>query len=92
VFFATHGVDSDDVPLIHEDSISHFLMVNVPSQKAPACSTEVAHEVRSPLKMVLTVTEAIVIQHEYNLVSLDELRKDCSAIGTTSTQRPEYTE
>ena len=90
MFFATHGVDSDDLPLIHEDFVSHLLMVNVPSRKAPACS-EVAHEVRPPVKMVVAVTEAIVIQHEYNLVSLDELRTDCSVIGATSSQRLEYT-
>ena len=49
------------------------------------------HEVRYPIKMVLTVTEAIGVQRERKLVSIDDLRADSSAIGATATQRLEYT-
>ena len=89
MFFAIHDIDSDDVPSTHEDVISHFLNGKCAGRKAPGCS-EVAHEVRSPVKMALSVTEAIVTQCKRNRVSLDELRTYCSAIGVTTTQRPEY--
>jgi len=40
--------------------------------------------------MALTVTEAIIVQCKRNQISLDDLRTCCSAIGVTTTQRPEY--
>ena len=89
-FFIAHGVDCDDVPMAHEDVISHFLNGKCAGQKTPGCS-EVARDVRSPIKMALTLTEAIVVQCERNQISLDDLRTCCSAIGVTTTQRPEYT-
>ena len=88
-FFIAHGVDCDDVPMAHEDVISHFLNGKCTGRKTPGCS-EVARDVRSPIKMALTLTEAIVVQYERNQISLDNLHTCCSAIGVTTTQRPEY--
>jgi len=89
-FFACHSVKNVDVPLTREDVIvSHFLNGQCVERKAPGCS-EVAHGVRSPVKMVLTITETIVAQCERKQVLLSDLRIWCSAIGVTTTQRPEY--
>jgi len=88
-FLATHGVDSEDVPLTREDVISHFMNGECAGRRAPGCS-EVARGVRSPIKMALTITEAIVVQCDRNRISLDDLRMYCSAIGVTTTRRPEY--
>ena len=60
------------------------------SLKSPGCS-EVAHKVRSPIRIALTVTEAVVIRCKRDQVSLDELRVYCNVIGVTTDQRPEYT-
>lgn len=49
-FFATHGVESNDVLPSHEDVISHFLNGQCASRKSPGCS-EVARNIRSPVKM-----------------------------------------
>jgi len=88
-FFATHGVEPDDVPLNRDDVILHFLNGQCASRKAPGCC-EVAHAVRSPIKVALTITEAIVAQCEGKQISANDLRTYCSAIGVTTTQRPEY--
>jgi len=69
--FVTHSVDSDDVLLAHEDVISHFLNGKCAGRKTPGCS-EVARDVLSPIKMALTVTEAIVVQRKRNQISLDD--------------------
>ena len=89
-FFTAHGVDVDDAPLTREDVISHFLNGQCAGRKTTGCS-EVARDIRSPIKMALIVTEAIVISCEHERISLNELRTCCSAIGLTTTQRPEYT-
>ena len=90
-FSTCHGVKNDDVPLTHEDVISHFLNGQCVERKAPG-RPEVTHGVRSPVKMALTITETIVTQCECKQILLDDLRVWCSAIGvtTTHTQRPEY--
>jgi hypothetical protein len=64
MFFAAHGIDSDDMPLTHEDVVSHFLNGQCASQKAPGC-VEVAGDVQSSIKMALVVTEAIVACREH---------------------------
>ena len=89
-FFTCHGVDNDDVPLTREDVVSHFLNGQCTSRSAPGCS-EVARGVRSPIKMALAITETVVVQCERKQILLDNLRVWCSAIGVTTTQRPEYT-
>jgi hypothetical protein len=43
-FFTTHGVDSDDMSLTHEDVMSHFLNGQCAGRKSPGCS-EVARGV-----------------------------------------------
>jgi len=85
-FFVTHAVDSDDIPLAHKDVISHFLNGKCARRTNPGCS-EVVRDVRSPIKMALTVTKAIIVQCKRNQISLDNLRTCCSAIGVTTTQR-----
>ena len=89
-FFAAHGVDVDGVPLTHEDVISHFLNGQCAGRDVPGCS-EVACGVRSPIKIALTVTEAIVVHCECKQISLGDLRMYCSAIGIATMKRPEYT-
>ena len=79
----------DDAPLTREDVILHFLNGQCASRKAPGCS-EVAHAVRSPIRLALTITETIVIRCERKQIPLDDLRRCCSAIGMTTTRRPEY--
>ena len=89
-FSAIHGMDSDDVPLTREDVISHFLNGQCASRKAPGCS-EVAHSVRSPIRIALMTTEAIVVRYECKQISPNDLQTYCSAIGVTTTRRPEHT-
>ena len=89
-FFAIHGVEPDDVPLTHEDVILHFLNGQFASRNAPGCS-EVARGVRSPIKMALAITEAIMVLCERKQIPSDNFRVYCSAIGVTTTRRPEYT-
>ena len=88
-FFAIHGLDSDDVPLTREDVISHFLNGQRASRKAPGCS-EVARGVRSPIRMALLTTEAVVARCECKQIPSNDLHVYCSAIGVTTTQRPEH--
>ena len=85
MFFAIHGMESDDLSLTREDVMSHFLNGQCANRKAPGCS-EVAHSVRSPIKMALTVTETIVAHCERNQIAPEELRAFCSAIGVTTTR------
>ena len=79
----------DDAPLTREDVILHFLNGQCASRNAPGCS-EVAHAVRSPIRLALTITETIVVRCERKQIPLDDLRRCCSAIGMTTTRRPEY--
>lgn len=88
-FFAIHDMEPDDVPLTREDIMSHFLNGQCASRKAPGCR-EVSHNVRSPIKMALVVTEEIIARCERNEISADDLHSYCSAIGVTTTQRPEF--
>ena len=78
------------VRLTREDVMSHFLNSQCAGRKAPG-SSEVARGVQSAIRMALTVTETFVVSCERKLISLEELRACCSAIGVTTTQRPEYT-
>lgn len=88
-FFGVHGVESDGTPRNCEDVISHFLNGQCGSRQAPGCS-EVACAVKSPIKIALTVTEAIIVHCERKQIPPIDLRTYCSAIGVTTTQRPEY--
>ena len=78
------------MPLAGKDVISHILNGQCASLKSPGCS-EVAHKVQSPIRIALTVTEALVVRCERGRVSLDELHTYCTAIGVTTDQRPEFT-
>jgi hypothetical protein len=87
-FFAAHAVKFD-VSLTCEDVMSHFLNGQCVGQKAPRCH-EVAHDVRSPTKMALATTEAVVVSCERKQISLDKLRVCCSVVGVATTRQPEY--
>ncbi|KAF9786787.1 hypothetical protein BJ322DRAFT_1217792 [Thelephora terrestris] len=89
-FFAAHGMESDEVPLTREDVLSHFLNGQCASRKAPGCY-EVARAVTSPVKISLMITEAIVVRCGRKQIPLSDLRVYCSAIGVTTTKRPEHT-
>lgn len=89
-FFAVHGIEFDNAQLNREDLIAHFLNGQCASSKAPGCS-EVARSIRSPIKIALMITEAIVTRCERKEIMPSDLLEYCSAIGVTTTQRPEYT-
>jgi len=88
-FFAAHGMEPDNVPLTREDIVSHFLNGQCASRKVAGCS-EVARAVRSPIRLALTITETIIIRCERNQIPLNDLRTYRSAIGVTTTRRPEH--
>lgn len=89
VFFVAHGVESNDILLDREDVISHFLNGQCANKQASGC-LEVAQTVKSPIKIALNVTEAIIVECEHKHIHLNNLRAYCSAIGIVTTQRPEY--
>ena len=88
-FFAIRGMEPDDLST-REDAMSHFLNGRCANRKAPGCS-EVARSGRSPIKVAVTVTEAIVAHCEHKQIAPEELCAFCSAIGVTAARRPEYT-
>ena len=89
-FFAAHGMESFDTSLTREDVISHFLNGQCVARDAPGC-LEVSCGVRSPIKMALMVTESIVARCKRKQIAEEDLPVYCSAIGVTTTRRPEYT-
>ena len=89
-FFAIRGMESDDLLLTCEDVVSHFLNGQCANRKAPGCS-EVAQSVQSPIKMVLTVIEAIIAHCEHKQIAPEELRAFCSVIGVTTARLRAHT-
>ena len=84
-------MDIDDVPLthVHEDVTLHFPNDQCASRSV-GCS-DVARTIRSPIKMVIAITETVVVCCERKQMSLNVLWACCFAIELITTQRPEYT-
>ena len=72
-FFATHGVDFGDVLLTCDDVVLHFINDQFASRNVPWCSG-VAWANRSPIKVALTITEAIVARCNRKEIEFKGLR------------------
>ena len=55
-FFVDHDIVSDEVPLTHDDIVSHISNGQCVSRNAPGRS-EIARAVRSPVRTAFSITE-----------------------------------